>query len=82
MNPLLKSLLIILATVILYAGPILAVLIAVTGAWLRMQNVGAPPLQISLAGAFILAFQSLLVGGGLKLLISIDDRLERLERKA
>ena len=82
MNGLLKSFLRLVAGIALFGGPLLAILMLVGGAvgafgdheWFVQAGLG-----VTLALYFM--FWSLLIGGVLRLLLSIDDRLERLEGK-
>ena len=73
MNRFLEGLLRILSLIILIGGPLLAVAVGVTS--FVSPFIGAAGGALSV----YLLFLSLLFGGGLRLLLSIDDRLERLE---
>ena len=76
MNGMLKAFLRVTSTLCLWGAPILGVLalagsLATDFSFLRVVVVG-------MAGLYM-AVIALLIGGVLRLLLSIDDRLERLE---
>lgn len=82
MNVLLKSFLRLLSNVALVLGPLLAVVMLLAGAVGSWGNYGwGFQAGLGIAAALYLLFWSLLIGGVLRLLLSIDDRLERLEGK-
>ncbi len=83
MSPFLKGFLRLIAGIVLFAGPLLAVLMIIAGATGAMgfsDRLAQAGVGITL-GLYVL-FWSLLIGAVLRLLLSIDDRLERLEGKS
>ncbi len=78
MNKALKSFLRAIAAICLWGAPILAVL-AFAGSF----TTGFDPMRIAVVGfaASYIVVIAFLIGGVLRLLLSIDDRLERLEGK-
>lgn len=80
MSGFLKGFLRLVSNLALVVGPTLAVLMLLAGAvgtfgeypWVAQAGLG-------IGMALYLMFWSLLIGGVLRLLLSIDDRLERLE---
>ncbi|MDP3081616.1 MAG: hypothetical protein Q8M90_12390 [Brevundimonas sp.] len=83
MNHWLKGFLRIVCRLVLFGGPLLA-LVAFAGSFVvGSQNIGhgAAGLGLGLTLGLYILLWSLLVGGVLSLLLSIDDRLERLEAK-
>jgi hypothetical protein len=79
MSTTLKAFLRAIAAICLWGGPILAVL-AFAGSF----TTGFDPARIAVvgfAGIYIVVI-AFLIGGVLRLLLSIDDRLERLEGKS
>ena len=80
MNGFLKGFLKLIANLALVLGPVLAVLMLLGGAIGSFGNYGwATQAGLGVGMALYLLFWSLLIGGVLRLLLSIDDRLERLE---
>ncbi len=78
MSTTLKAFLRAIAAICLWGGPIVA-LLALAGSF----TAGLDPARIAVvgfAGLYIVVI-AFLVGGVLRLLLSIDDRLERLEGK-
>ena len=76
MNRALKAFLRAISTLCLWGGPILA-LLAFAGSF----TTGFAPARIAVVGmaGFYVVVGAVLIGGVLRLLLSIDDRLERLE---
>lgn len=76
----LKAILRLIATLVLIGGPLLAVLGVVAGL-VGIGDQGAAGFAAGFVAGLTVLFWSLVLGGGLHLLLNIDDRLERLERK-
>ncbi len=76
MNKPLKAFLKAMATLVLWGGPLLAIL-AGFGTFLPRPEMATALMALTLATYVTVC--SLLIGGVLRLLLSIDDRLERLE---
>ena len=82
MNRFLKSFLRFIAGIALLVGPLLAILMLIAGAVGAFGDHGRfAQAGLGVTMALYLLFWSLLIGGVLRLLLSIDDRLERLEGK-
>ena len=77
---LLKDFLRLTATVVLFGGPLLA-LFGIVGGLVGLSSQGVAGLAVGVTAGLTVLFWSLLLGGGLHLLLSIDDRRERLEGK-
>ncbi len=80
MNGFLKRFLKFVSNLILFGGPVLAALMlfgGLIGAYGDFGLLGQAGVGVGMA--LYLLFWSLLIGGVLRLLLSIDDRLERLE---
>ena len=80
MNGFLKGFLKLASNLVLIAGPVLALLMvfgAAVGSFGKFGVLTQAGLGVGMA--LYLLFWSLLIGGVLRLLIGIDDRLERLE---
>lgn len=82
MSAFLKGGLRIVAGIVLFAGSLLAVVMIIAGA----LGTFADTDRFALAGVGVtlglyILFWSLIIGGVLRLLLSIDDRLERIEGK-
>ena len=83
MSALLKGFLRFIAGMILLVGPLLAVgviVAGVSGGFGMSDRLSEAGVGVTM-GLYCL-FWSLLIGGVLRLLLSIDDRLERLEGKS
>ena len=79
----LKLVLSVLSSVILYGGIGLGLLMMVVGVAMALGlETGRAHWGVSAGAGLVVAFQALLIGGALKLLVGIDDRLERLERRS
>ncbi|WP_298160821.1 hypothetical protein [Brevundimonas sp.] len=76
MNKALKAFLKAIATLVLWVGPFIAILGGL-GTFLPRQETATALMGLTLAAYVTVC--SLVVGGVLRLLLSIDDRLERLE---
>jgi hypothetical protein len=82
MNRFLKGFLRLMAGMALLIGPLLALLMLAAGAFGGFgDHSWATQAGLGVGMALYLLFWSLLIGGVLRLLLSIDDRLERLEGK-
>jgi uncharacterized SAM-binding protein YcdF (DUF218 family) len=79
MNRWLKGFLRFVCRLILVGGPLLALVAIAASFTVGPRNVAHGTVGLTL-GLYVLLW-SLLVGGVLALLLSIDDRLERLEAK-
>ncbi len=80
MNGFLKGFLKLVSNLALIAGPVLALLMVLAAAIGSFGKFGVlAQAGIGVGMALYLLFCSLLIGGVLRLLLSIDDRLERLE---
>ena len=81
MNRWLKRFLRVVSTIFLVAGPVLVALMAL----FALVNVGTGGRVgtglVSVAAGLYALVVCLLTGGVIKLLLSIDDRLERLEAR-
>jgi hypothetical protein len=73
----LKAFLRAIATICLWGGPVLA-LLALAGAAMTGKADLARIAVVGFAGLYVVVI-AFLIGGVLRLLLSIDDRLERLE---
>ena len=81
MNGWLKRFLRFVSTVVLIGGVLMAVLAVIMFAvGMFVPDLRSTAAVFPLAAAYVL-FWALTVGGVLRLLISIDDRLERLEAR-
>jgi hypothetical protein len=79
-NRALKAFLKLISNLALVLGPLLASLMLLAGAIGSFGNYGwATQAGLGVGMALYVLFWSLLIGGVLRLLLSIDDRLERLE---
>ena len=82
MSRFLKGFLRLVAGIILLVGPLLAIVMIIggaSGAFGHADRFSQAGVGVTL-GLYCL-FWSLVIGGILRLLLSIDDRLERLEGK-
>ena len=77
---LLKDILRLTATLMLIGGPLLA-LPGIIGGLAGIDREGFAGFAVGLVAGLTILFWSLVLGGGLHLLLSIDDRLGRLEGK-
>lgn len=76
MNGALKAFLRAVSTICLWGGPLLGIFVAA-----GTLVTGVEPARLAMAGVVAAYFMviALVIGGVLRLLLSIDDRLERLE---
>lgn len=76
----LRDLLNLLASIILYGGLVIGAIMFVVSLGMSLSGAGSRPhWGVSAGATVVLMLQALLVGGALKVLIRIDERLERLE---
>lgn len=80
MNGFLKGFFKLVSNLALVLGPIFAALMLIAGMFGAMGKLGwAAQTGVGIGLARYFLFWSLPIGGVLRLLLSIDDRLERLE---
>ena len=81
MNRWLKGFLRVVSTIILFAGPIVALLMVLAAVVTSVSLGDRLPGAVTVGAGLYVLFLCLLIGGVVRLLLSIDDRLERLEAR-
>jgi hypothetical protein len=81
MNRWLKGFLRVISTIILFAGPIVALLMVLAAIVSSISLGDRLPGVVTVGAGLYVLLLCLLIGGVIRLLLSIDDRLERLEAR-